>query len=80
MDSYGNVVGVVASELNALKFEQKEGDIPQNVNFAVKSAILELFLEANRVVFESGPAGQKALEPADIAEQARAISGFVLCK
>jgi serine protease Do len=79
LDAYGNVVGVVALKLNALKVAAKDGDLPQNVNFAVKSAILAAFLDANRIAFESGAANQKPMEPADLADEARAMSGFVLC-
>ncbi len=37
IDSRGEVIGVVVSKLNALKVAQVTGDIPQNVNFAVRS-------------------------------------------
>ncbi len=81
LDMFGNVVGVVSGKLNALKMAAEGGDLPQNVNFAVKSAILASILDANRVTFEAAAAGgQKPLEPADVADQARAISGFVVCK
>jgi S1-C subfamily serine protease len=81
LDMFGNVVGVVSAKLNALKMAAEGGDLPQNVNFAVKSAILASFLDANRVTFEvAASGGQKPLEAADVADQARAISGFVVCK
>jgi S1-C subfamily serine protease len=80
LDSYANVIGVVALKLNALRVAINEGDLPQNVNFAVKAAILASFLDSNRVSYESAPVDRKTMEPADIADQARAISGFVACK
>jgi len=81
LDMFGNVVGVVSAKLNALKMAVEGGDLPQNVNFAVKSAILASFLDANRVTFDvAASSGQKLLEAADVADQARAISGFVVCK
>jgi S1-C subfamily serine protease len=46
LDSSGNVVGVVAKTLNDLTFLRATGTVPQNVNYAVKSAHLIEFLEA----------------------------------
>lgn len=36
LDLHGHVVGVIVSKLNAQRIAQATGDIPQNVNFAVK--------------------------------------------
>jgi S1-C subfamily serine protease len=80
LDQNGNLVGVVTAKLNALKVALKDGDLPQNVNFAVKSAILATFLDSNRVSFQAGTTAPKPLDPADIADQAKAISGFVVCR
>src|SRR6266536_2777563 len=44
LDSSGNVIGVVAAKLNALKVMRATGDIPQNVNFAVGLGTLKSFL------------------------------------
>ena len=49
LDGSGNLVGVVSAKLDAVKMAMNSGDLPQNVNFAVKSAILASFLDANRV-------------------------------
>ena len=49
LDSSGNVIGVVVAKLDAIKLAQVTGDIPQNVNFAIKSDIARAFLEANQV-------------------------------
>ena len=79
LDGSGNLVGVVSSKLNAIKVMVASNDLPQNVNFAIKSTILATFLDANRVTFKVGIAGGPVLAPADIADQARAMSGFVAC-
>jgi S1-C subfamily serine protease len=47
-DRYGNVVGVVVAKLNALKIASATGDIPQNVNFAIKASVAKAFLDAQR--------------------------------
>lgn len=41
----GLVVGVVQGKLDALQVAQKTQDLPQNVNFALKSSVLMRFLE-----------------------------------
>lgn len=49
-DSRGNVIGVVVSKLNAARVAQLTGgDIPQNVNFAVKGTEALAFLSENGV-------------------------------
>jgi hypothetical protein len=49
LDMGGNVVGVIVSKLNAQRIAQQTGDIPQNVNFAVKGTEALDFLRRNRV-------------------------------
>ena len=49
LDRGGTVVGVVTSKLNAQRIAQRTGDIPQNVNFAVKGSEALDFLRRNRV-------------------------------
>ncbi len=38
LDRQGNVVGVAVAKLNAAQIAARIGDIPQNVNFAIKGA------------------------------------------
>ncbi|MDB5591326.1 serine protease [Enterovirga sp.] len=80
LDMRGSVVGVVTSKLNALKFASNAGDLPQNINFAVKASLLSAFLESHNV--EAGRAAPDAptRDPADIADLARAISVFIVCR
>jgi S1-C subfamily serine protease len=79
LDNKGDVVGIVTYKLNALKTAAASGDIPQNVNFAVKASAAATFLESNRVVAEPG-AGSAVLQPADLADHAKAMSAFVQCR
>lgn len=61
LDEAGNVVGVVLSKLG-LKAMKATGDIPQNVNYAVKStyalALLEPYLGADAPAPNDGAAKQ----------------------
>jgi addiction module HigA family antidote len=48
IDASGNVMGVVESKLNAVKVAQITGDIPQNVNFAIKANTLQALSRSQR--------------------------------
>ncbi len=71
LDSQANVIGVVVSKLNAARIaEMTGGDIPQNVNFAVKGTEALAFLRANGVqprTAGSTGADKRAFEIGDIA-------------
>ena len=54
LDRSGNVVGVVESKLDAVKAAMKTGDIPQNVNFAVHSAIVTSLLDSYAINYDLG--------------------------
>jgi S1-C subfamily serine protease len=45
LDRSGNVVGVVQSKLDALLVSKQLGDIPQNINFAIRESVLRDFLD-----------------------------------
>ena len=80
LDGNGNLVGVVTAKLNALKvMVATNGDIPQNVNFALKGAVAATFLESNGVAFTAGTTAT-AMAPADLADHAKAMSVFVTCR
>jgi len=79
LDNSGNVVGVVSAKLDAIKMAAAQGDLPQNVNFAVKAALATSFLDANQIAYETGTLGDK-LDPADLAEKAKKASVFITCR
>ncbi len=65
LDNSGNVVGIVVAKLNAARIaEMTDGDIPQNVNFAVKSGPVVDFLHEQgvhpRLAASDGPAKDAA--------------------
>jgi S1-C subfamily serine protease len=71
LDSQANVIGVVVSKLNAARIaEMTGGDIPQNVNFAVKGTEALAFLRANGVqprTAGSTGADKRVFEIGDVA-------------
>ncbi|MBS7705196.1 S1C family serine protease [Chelatococcus asaccharovorans] len=79
IDGSGNVVGVVSAKLDAIRMAASQGDLPQNVNFAVKATLAASFLDANQVPYETGLLGEK-LDPADLASRAKKASVFIVCR
>ncbi len=80
IDQRGQVVGVVVSKLNALRVAQITGDIPQNVNFAVRLEPLRALLERHGVPLEAPPVRASAKDRQSIAEEARAFTTAVICE
>jgi uncharacterized protein len=77
-DRNGNVVGVVVSKLNAVKVAELTGDIPQNINFAIKASVVAAFLEAHRVEQDDEKAAD-ALSTPDIADRASEFTVQLIC-
>jgi S1-C subfamily serine protease len=79
LSSSGEVVGVVAAKLNALKFVKATGNIPENINFAIKTGALRDFLDNSVVPYQVAAKGVE-LKTADIARNARAFTVLISCK
>jgi serine protease Do len=76
LDRQGNVVGVIVAKLNAAHVAARIGDIPQNVNFAVKgSEALEFLRRAgmNPTVAESRGAERSAAEVGETAHRSTVL-------
>lgn len=70
LDEAGNVVGVVVGKLDAIKIVQATGELPQNINFAVKvSRVRELLDTAGERYTPLSSSKTHSL--ADVAERAR---------
>jgi S1-C subfamily serine protease/uncharacterized protein len=79
LDLSGNVVGIVSGRLNALLMAQATGTLPENVNFAIKSGIVQGFLDANRIDYQAAQSVAK-LDPADVGETAAKSVFIVECQ
>jgi S1-C subfamily serine protease len=79
LDMSGNVVGVVSAKLDALKLASIRGDVPENVNFAVKYLIVRNFLDTHAVHYETA-ASTAEISAAAIADRARKSTVFVSCR
>ena len=74
----GSVVGVVVGKLNAVAVADLTGDIPQNVNFAVRGELAKLFLFQNGVTPKI--AGTRfTLDPVELGRRAQRFTYFVEC-
>jgi TPR repeat protein len=78
LDKSGHVIGVVVSKLNATKVYKLTGDLPQNINFAVKGALLRSFLDIHGVDYPAGDT-KVALSGEDVAAKARQFVVSVRC-
>jgi serine protease Do len=79
LDENGNLIGVVSSKLDFLAEIKNVGDIPQNVNFAIKASVVANFLQDNAIKFQIGEATQPMKGP-DLADEAKALSAFIVCR
>jgi len=55
MSSCGGVVGIITSKLAAARVYAQTGDLPQNVNYAVKAAYLRTLLDSKGIEYASQP-------------------------
>src|SRR5215470_15713376 len=78
LDGGGNLIGVVTSGLDALAMAKTIGDVPQNVNFAVKAEVLEKFLQAHKIPYDVAVTDAQ-LAVADVADVAKQASVRIEC-
>jgi serine protease Do len=78
-DLGGHVIGVVVSKLNAQRIAQVTGDLPQNVNFAVKGSEALEFLQRNGVRPGLGASARTTLSPAEVGDLAEASTVLLRC-
>jgi len=80
LDAQGHVVGVIVSKLNAARIaEITGGDIPQNVNFAIKGPEAASFLAGHGAPVQHAPSQGAELRPSDIGERVNAGVVFLQC-
>jgi S1-C subfamily serine protease len=78
LDEFGTVVGIVESKLDVLLVAQVTGDLPQNVNFAIKASTIQTFLDYKGVTYEAKPPGPR-LSTAQLAEDAKRYTAAIEC-
>jgi hypothetical protein len=78
MNMSGAVIGVMEAELRATAIIAATDVVPQGVNFAIQSPIVQNFLNVKGVkpILANDT---ETLEPADVAEKAKRFTVQVLC-
>jgi hypothetical protein len=80
LDAQGHVIGVVVSKLNALRIAQMTGgDIPQNVNFAIKGVEAQRFLREAGTMPTLAQSTGPEMRAAAVGEVANASTLFIQC-
>jgi hypothetical protein len=78
LDGGGNLIGVITAKLDALAVAKRTGDVPQNVNFAVRVDVLEAFLQDHKIAYDVAVT-DSPLAVADVAEMAKQASVRLEC-
>jgi S1-C subfamily serine protease len=79
LDLRGQIIGVIVSKLNAQRIAQATGDIPQNVNFAVKHTEAVDFMREHGVQPQLEDPTGALRTAAEIGEVAHASTVFLRC-
>jgi serine protease Do len=79
LNAKGHIVGVVVSKLDAQIVQDAIGDIPQNVNFAIRGEIAKLFLVQNNVIPVAGTNTDQPA-PEQLALGATGFTKFISCE
>jgi serine protease Do len=78
LDQYGNVIGVVVAKLNAGRIAEIVGDIPENVNFAIKGSEVVAFLARHKITASAGAAVRVPTEA--VAAAASSFTVQIVCQ
>jgi serine protease Do len=78
LDRAGRIVAVVVSKLDAIKAAARSGDIPQNVNFAIKSSVAANFLDGASIAYQM-EAQETEMDTPTLAELAQGFTYLVEC-
>ena len=79
LDASGHLVGIVTAKLDAMRIARFTGDVPQNVNFALKAEVARTFLDSNGIAYQTARSEQQ-LSPADVGDTARPFTVHIECE
>jgi len=78
VDTSGHLVGIVTAKLDAVRVARAIGDIPQNVNFALKAQVARTFLDSKLISYKTDKSTAR-LSPSDVGDIARPFTVHVAC-
>jgi tetratricopeptide (TPR) repeat protein len=79
LDASGHLIGIVTSKLNAARVARITGDIPQNVNFALKAEVAKTFLDSKGIAYRI-ERSELQLAPADVGDNAGPFTVHIQCE
>jgi S1-C subfamily serine protease len=79
LDTSGHLIGIVTGKLDAMRIFRFWGDVPQNVNFALKAEVARTFLDSKGIAYQTARTEQQ-LSPADVGEIARPFTVQIECE
>lgn len=79
LNKSGAVIAMVQSKLNAVRMADYTGDIPQNVNFAIKNKVITNFLKEHHIKYSTMKKAKKLPTPV-IADIGSAYTVELTCK
>jgi len=77
-DTTGQIVGVVTAKIPVLRIAAATGNIPENINFAIKTGALRDFLDNSVVPYQTAEP-KSELKTTDIAGNARPYTMLISC-
>ena len=80
LNSKGEVIGMVISKLNAAALLHWTGDLPQNVNYAIKSAYIRPLMALNDAETSADMVGAETGDLSEIIEKVSAAILYVLAE
>ena len=79
LDSDGALAGIVVAKLNALKVARLTGDIPQNINFAIKGEVAAAFMRSAGVTPVVASVRSVAISLADMVADSKSWVYLLEC-
>lgn len=79
LDQTGAVVGVVVGKLDPLVLAKATGNLPEQINFAIKASTAVSFLETNGIEISDANANAPVMTAPDIADAAQKFTAHVWC-
>jgi len=79
LDASGHLVGIVTAKLDAARMARFTGDIPQNVNFALKGEVVRSFLDSNGIAYQLAHSDQR-VSSADVGDIGRPFTIHIRCE
>jgi uncharacterized protein len=79
LDASGHLIGIVTGKLDAIRVARFTGDVPQNVNFALKAEVARTFLDSKDIAYQTARS-EKQLFPADVGEIGRPFTVQIECE